>query len=353
MTDEQHHRNSERPLVSLFMPVYNGAEHLSETIDSVLAQTYPDFELVAVDDGSTDSSWEILERYALRDPRVRPHRLDSNQGHHAASNAAVARCRGGYLLRIDQDDLATPKRVELAVEAFEQHPDVGFVYSRYLRWLPDGSRHEREPPGSDTALRVHHMFHMSLCHATFAFRRQVLESLDGPYMNVAGPQDYDLSVRSLEITASYCIPVPLAVYRQSTMAMTELYNDTMDAAVEEISDRQLALYLSETEIPAVRRSFELGLQAGDQRAVRSMHRFLAELPGSDPRIDPAEIAAIRRSWTRRTMRSMGAGRTPRSPGLVWAVARNDPRGFAGWLRSELAGLPRMAVIKGSTARARW
>lgn len=322
--------------MSVFMPVYNGAEHLAETIESVLAQTLADFELVVVDDGSTDESWAVLEVFAESDPRVRPHRLDVNQGHHAASNTAISRCRGEFLLRIDQDDLATPTRLERTVEAFDAHPDVGMVYSWYVRWLPDGTRIERQPPGTDTALRVHEMFHNTVCHATLAFRRSVLDVLVEPYRPVGGPQDYDLIVRALEHTSSYCVPEPLAVYRQSTMAMTEMYGDTMEAAVEEISDAQLDRYLPVTEVPAVRRSFNLEPGAGEYGAVSGLHRLLVSLPAGDPRFDAAEVTAIRRGWTRRALRSIGAGRLTRDPRLVWSIIRSDPRGVGTWLRSEVA-----------------
>lgn len=325
------------PMVSVFLPVYNGAEHLAETLDSLLVQTYEDFEVVAVDDGSTDDSWQMLTAYASRDSRIRPHRLSENQGHHAASNAAIALCRGEYLVRIDQDDLATEQRLEATVKAFEQAPEVGMVYSWYTRWLPDGSRKDRQPPSSDTSLRIHQMFHNTLCHATLAFRRSVLTELGEAYRPLGGPQDYDLIVRALEVTRSYCIPEPLAVYRQSTMAMTEIYSDTMDAAVDEISDGQLGRYLPPGACNLARQAFGLDLSAGEQRGVRAMHQVLSAAAQSDPRIDPTEVDLIRHTWTRRALRTIAAGGMPRRAALVSTIIRADPRGSGSWLTHDVGG----------------
>ena len=98
------------------MPVFDGAAYLDETLESLRAQTLADWELVAVDDCSRDASWEILQRHAARDPRIRPHRHERNRGHRAASNTAFALARGRYVARTDQDDLSLPRRLELQVD---------------------------------------------------------------------------------------------------------------------------------------------------------------------------------------------------------------------------------------------
>src|SRR6188472_297035 len=125
------------PTVSVVMPVYNGAGYLGEALNSILAQTYGDFEVVAVDDGSSDESWTILASYGARDDRVRPHRLAQNAGHHVASNTAIELSRGRFIARLDQDDLADRSRLARTVDTFHAHPDVGLLHSWYVRWLPD------------------------------------------------------------------------------------------------------------------------------------------------------------------------------------------------------------------------
>ena len=104
------------------MPVFNGAAHLELTVRSLLRQSLADFELIAVDDGSTDESWAILEAFAERDARVQPHRLARNAGHAVASNTAIERSRGQFIARLDQDDLFLSDRLKVAVETMEASP---------------------------------------------------------------------------------------------------------------------------------------------------------------------------------------------------------------------------------------
>src|SRR5690349_4133045 len=126
-----------QPLVSVVMPVYDGLPHLDATIESVLAQTMTDFEFVIVDDASTDGSWERVQEWARRDPRIRPHRHDGNRGHRATSNDGFALARGRYIARTDQDDLSLPRRLEAQVAYFERHPAIGVLGTWYRRLHPD------------------------------------------------------------------------------------------------------------------------------------------------------------------------------------------------------------------------
>src|SRR5437868_6441782 len=109
-------RDDERraPLVSVVMPVYNGERFMREAMDSVLAQTYPHFELVVVDDGSNDASWSIAEEYGRKDSRVRPFRNPHNQGIVKSRNRAFAEAspNSTYFAVLDCDDVCLPDRLE-------------------------------------------------------------------------------------------------------------------------------------------------------------------------------------------------------------------------------------------------
>lgn len=328
------------PTFSVIMPVYNGEQHLAQALDSLLMQTYGDFEVVAVDDGSVDRSWDILRRYAAVDERVRPHRLAQNHGHRRASNIAVERARGRFVARQDQDDLALPRRLELTALAFERFPHVGFVYSSYLRWLPDGSLSWRPIGRSHTALRLRLLFGNVICHSSVAMRREVFEKLDGPYRDIDGPQDYDVWVRALRITESFGIHEPLAVYRQETMAMTELYGDRIDVAAGQISREQLLELVPAADAASVARARSIAaMTVADRRAVGALHEVYREALARDALLDPSEVSRIRGRWTAKALHSMfaRAGRPP-DPRLLWQVVKNDPSGSAQWLRADLAGL---------------
>ncbi len=327
-----------RPAVSVVVPVYNGAQHLAEAIDSVLAQTFSDFEVILVDDGSSDDSWALLSAYGERDPRVRPHRLGRNYGHHVASNRAIELASGRYVARLDQDDLALPDRLSRTVDAFDANPDVGLVHSQYVRWLPRGERVMRTPPSTDASLRVHELFRNTVCHSTLTIRAEVIDQLGTAYQDLPGPQDYDLIVRALQLTRAFCVPEPLAIYRQSTMAMTGQFSDRMQPAVDAISDRQLVRFIAPDRTDGARRVFSLATGDGDAQYVHDVRTVLDRIGTADPRIDGDELAAVRRHWTAQAMRAAVAprGGLPRSGRVIADLVRLDPQGAADGARS-LAG----------------
>lgn len=125
------------PLVSVVMPVYNGATYLSRAIESVLAQSYSHWELIAVDDCSTDDSLQVLEGYSS-DPRIVILRNPANAGVAASRNRALAQSRGRYVTFLDQDDEWLPRKLELQVAAIAAHPEVGLLHAEYVRIDPLG-----------------------------------------------------------------------------------------------------------------------------------------------------------------------------------------------------------------------
>ena len=122
---------ADRPSVSVLMPIHNGEPTLTEAVESVLAQTFGDFELIAVDDGSTDSSLAKLQSFARGDPRVRILSRP-NTGIAGALNDSIQQARGEFLVRMDADDIALPQRFEKQVAYFRAHPDCVLVGSRVL-----------------------------------------------------------------------------------------------------------------------------------------------------------------------------------------------------------------------------
>lgn len=113
-----------RPEITVAMPAYNAAAHLREAMDSILTQTYENFELLVVDDGSTDSTLAIAATVAASDNRVRIERLQANSGRATARNMALGRARGRYLAWMDADDISLPNRLELQHACLEAQPDT-------------------------------------------------------------------------------------------------------------------------------------------------------------------------------------------------------------------------------------
>jgi glycosyltransferase involved in cell wall biosynthesis len=116
-------------MISVIMPVYNRQTYVAESIDSILNQSYKDFELIIVDDGSTDDTPKLLEFYHNKDERVKVHYLDKNQGIANARNTGISLSKGEYIAVMDSDDLAHPDRLKLSMKAIKK---VDFVYSPYL-----------------------------------------------------------------------------------------------------------------------------------------------------------------------------------------------------------------------------
>lgn len=114
-------------LVSIIMGVYNGANTLSEAVDSIIAQTYTNWELIACDDCSTDNTLKILSDYAKKDSRIIVIRNEENCGLAASLNHCLEYVRGTYIARMDCDDLSEPERLEHQVACLEEHPEFELV----------------------------------------------------------------------------------------------------------------------------------------------------------------------------------------------------------------------------------
>jgi glycosyltransferase involved in cell wall biosynthesis len=138
------------PTVSVITPVYNAAPYLKEAIESVLSQTWSDWELLLVDDGSTDGSVELAEEYVRRyAPKVRLlfHSDRKNHGVSATRNRALAEASGEYVAFLDADDVWLPHHLEVGIRAFKQYADVGLVYGKVL-CIDENSKEVTKPTGT-------------------------------------------------------------------------------------------------------------------------------------------------------------------------------------------------------------
>ena len=148
-----------KPRVSLGMPVYNGEKYLEKTLDSVLTQTYQDFELVISDNGSSDRTQQICEHYAEIDKRVKYYRNPRNIGIAPNFNRAYELCSGEYFKWTDYDDLLVPEFLEKCVEVLDGHPKVAcaFPKTRLIDHNDDPIR-DFEPPDDACSTRAHIRF---------------------------------------------------------------------------------------------------------------------------------------------------------------------------------------------------
>src|SRR5262245_2206009 len=168
---------SASPLVSVVMPVYNGERFVLEAVRSILAQTLRDFELLVVDDGSTDRTAELLAVEQARDERLIVHRLPSNVGFRTALNAGCALARGELIARMDADDISLPTRLARQVEFLRQHPDVAVVGAAIQVIDGNGVRGRFKSYPVQPGLAAWSMlFFSSLAHPAVILRRDALEA---------------------------------------------------------------------------------------------------------------------------------------------------------------------------------
>ena len=120
---------TKKPLVSVVMPVYNPGKYLVDAIDSILSQTFSNFEFIIVDDASTDGSWKIIKSFAKKDSRIIAFKNKINLGVSLTSNIAISQARGKYIARMDSDDVSTLDRLQKQVDFLKQHPDTCLLYT--------------------------------------------------------------------------------------------------------------------------------------------------------------------------------------------------------------------------------
>ncbi|MDG6218134.1 MAG: glycosyltransferase [Candidatus Thermoplasmatota archaeon] len=119
----------EPPIVSVIMPVYNNEKYLRESIESILNQTYTNFEFIIIDDCSSDSSWDIIQIYSEKDPRIIPIKNEKNLKIPKTRNKGIKISKGKYIVVQDGDDVSCPDRIEKQVEFMEKHTEYGALGS--------------------------------------------------------------------------------------------------------------------------------------------------------------------------------------------------------------------------------
>ncbi|SDS34663.1 Glycosyltransferase involved in cell wall bisynthesis [Pseudomonas asplenii] len=181
-----------KPLISVVLPVYNGQPFLVEAIDSILAQSVTDFELIVIDDGSSDGSLGILREYERKDPRVRVF-TQKNQGLTSTLNKALELAEGQWVARMDQDDIALPFRFERQLD-YLVHSNVDLVGSWVKRFGSSDQRTVRLPE-SEAAIKMEMLFGSPFAHPTVMMSADLARQLRyDPSCDKA--EDYDLWVRA-------------------------------------------------------------------------------------------------------------------------------------------------------------
>lgn len=204
------------PAITVAMSVYDGERFLVPAIESVLAQTFGDFEFLILDDGSRDSTAAIVRDQAARDPRIRPI-LRENRGLIASLNQLIAEARAPLIARMDADDICHPERFERQVAFLASHPDHGIVgtLSEDIDELgnPCGLEGVDQPLTHESVLRTIEQA-SPICHPSAMARRDVLLAAGGYHRAFRHCEDYDLWLRLASRTRIANLPDRLLQYRR-------------------------------------------------------------------------------------------------------------------------------------------
>ena len=199
------------------MSVYNGYKYLSETIESILDQSFTGFEFIIIDDGSTDGSSEIIDRYRQQDTRINVIQNRENIGLALSLNKGLQAAEGKYIARMDADDICLPERFQIQFDYLEEHPEICILGSGIIHIDNEGNEIRRiSYPNTPNRLRWNMLFGTTglVCHPCAMMRSEKIREV-GLYRNLPASQDMDLWCRffahePLPITN---LDIPLVKYR--------------------------------------------------------------------------------------------------------------------------------------------
>ena len=249
--------------MSVVLPVFNAAPYLGEAIESILNQTLTNFELLILDDGSTDGSLILAQKYAARDPRVRVHASAQNRGRAATDNDGHALAQGRYIAKMDADDVALPQRLQRQFDFLEARPAVALT-SSFLQTF-GATRTVYEYPLSSAEVRAFLLFDTPVGNSSVFFRRELLawyphlhydERIPGTY-----GEDYDWLARVARVATIENQPEVLLRYRTYPPEAKAAVHARRTAQVRLVRERVLA---------------EAGFQASADEL--ALHHALAHYP---------------------------------------------------------------------------
>jgi glycosyltransferase involved in cell wall biosynthesis len=220
------------PKISVLLPVYNAEPYLAETIDSVLAQTFSDFELIIINDGSTDRSADIIRSYS--DKRIR-FIEQQNMGLSATLNKGIALARGEYIARQDNDDISLPERFRKQADYLDAHPSAMLLGTSAEIIDDKGCRTGRtlDHQKSSVGLKYNLLFNNPFVHSSVMFRKAVIVSAGDYRVNNDFFEDYDLWSRIARVGDVANLKERLLLYREVQSSMSRTTSDYMQRVINQ------------------------------------------------------------------------------------------------------------------------
>lgn len=225
------------PLVSVNMPVYNGETFIAEAIESILAQTFKDFEFIIVNDGSTDNTVKIIEKF--KDRRIRIVHNTQKSGLAHVRNKAINESRGKYIAILDSDDRACPERLQKQVDFLETH----LAHCLVCSWV-DYIDHKGKTTGSeyftykDNEMGSALFFHDCIAQSSVMLRKNMLPEKEPYNINLTITEDYYLWIQLVKKFKMHIIKEPLVQYRNHSTNTSQNMGDTVDKMIRQIVRQQ-------------------------------------------------------------------------------------------------------------------
>ncbi len=208
------------PDISVILPVFNGEKYIRESVESILCQTFKEFEFIIIDDGSTDKSVEIIKSF--NDSRIKLLRNNENKGIIFSLNKGIDEAAGKYIARMDADDIAHPERLKIQFDFMERSPETGICGTFVKRFGSILRRGLMKLPVSNDDIKVNSLFFCSFVHPSVMFRKELMTKNDLKYSeDFKGVEDYNLWVEMMSLGVKTAnIPIPLLNYRISDLGIS-------------------------------------------------------------------------------------------------------------------------------------
>ncbi len=239
------------PTVSIILPAYNASEYLQRAIDSLLDQTYTDFELLIIDDGSSDSTWEIIS--SNRDPRISGHRFQKNQGLISALNYGLGQAKGEFIARMDSDDIALPTKLEKQISFLEKNIEYCACGTSIINFDGKVSSYMRYPKTHEEIVSNLFLFERNICHPTVVIRSKVIHENNIKYRSeYLHAEDYTLWIDLAKFGKLYNLEEGLLKYNRHDAQVSSKHYDaqiqTSRKIVKELLLENFRESLSENDI---------------------------------------------------------------------------------------------------------
>lgn len=223
------------PIISVVLPVFNAEKYVSEAVASILSQTFSDFELIIINDGSSDGTLSVLQRHAEKDSRIRLVSRE-NRGVVASMNEGIQLSRGKWIARMDSDDISLPYRFERQLQLLAKTDSD--ICGGWVKLFGALESHVLKFPHSDEAIKTTILFESPFAHPTVMMKTNLLRQMQYDESYRKGSEDYDLWERAAQEGLRMTnVPEVVLLYRQHKAQMTSILLNDNQALAQNVRRR--------------------------------------------------------------------------------------------------------------------